>query len=360
MQVLTTCVSLCFLITCLSPYLSPAKFWLIGFIGLATPYLFIVLALSLFYWLFISLRWAIAILIILSIGYKQLSVVFAYHLNNSFSEEKAATNIRIIDWNLRGFNGLSEDRISKKLLRPELAENILKMKPDIVCFQEFNHSYNNISHPNERANNIGLFTKALPYYYFSKDYKTANGYASGSIIFSRFPIIDTGKLKFPRGESALFVDVVNGKDTFRVYTTHLQSFKFKKNDYENIEKVETNDSMVLSASKNVFEKMKPAFVKRAIQVNLLKQWVSKSPYPNIITGDFNDVPNSYAYFSLRGNRQDAFLQKSFGIGRTFIALAPTLRIDYILPDNNFQVMQFDLQDEGLSDHYMLIADLLQK
>lgn len=360
MQVLTTCVSLCFLVTCLSPYLSPAKFWLIGFIGLATPYLFFVLGLSLFYWFFISLRWAIGILIIFSIGYKQLSVVFAYHLNNSFLEEKEATNIRIIDWNLRGFNGLSEDRISKKLLRPELAENILKMKPDIVCFQEFNHSYNNISHSNERANNIGLFTKALPYYYFSKDYKTANGYASGSIIFSRFPIIDTGKLKFPRGESALFVDVVNGKDTFRVYTTHLQSFKFKKNDYDNIEKVETNDSMVLAASKNVFEKMKPAFVKRAIQVNLLKQWISKSPYPNIITGDFNDVPNSYAYFSLRGNRQDAFLQKSFGIGRTYIALAPTLRIDYILPDYNFQVMQFDLQDEGLSDHYMLIADLLQK
>ena len=360
MQVLTTCVSLCFLVTCLSPYLSPAKFWFIGFTGLATPYLIAILALSLLYWLFVSPRWAIVIITILAIGYKQLSVVFAFHLNNSFLEDKGATNIRIIDWNLRGFNGLSDDKISKKLLRPELAESILKLNPDIVCFQEFNHSYNNISHPNESANNIGLFTQTLPYYYFSKDYKTANGYASGSIIFSRFPIIDSGKLKFPKGESALFVDVVNGKDTFRIYTTHLQSFKFKKNDYDNIEKVETNDSMVLLASKNVFEKMKPAFTKRAIQVNLLKQWVSKSPYPDIVTGDFNDIPNSYAYFSLRGNRQDAFLKKSFGIGRTFIALAPTLRIDYILPSNNFEVKQFDLQDEGLSDHYMLIADLQRK
>jgi endonuclease/exonuclease/phosphatase family metal-dependent hydrolase len=302
----------------------------------------------------------LAILVILTIGYKQLNVVFAFHPNNTFSEEKATSSIRIIDWNLRGFNGISEDKISKRMLRPELAESILKLNPDIVCFQEFNHSYNSISHPNESANNIGLFIQALPYYYFSKDYKSANGYASGSIIFSRFPIIDTGILKFSKGESALFVDVVNGKDTFRVYTTHLQSFKFKKTDYNNIEKVETNDSLALSASKNIFEKMKPAFTKRASQVNLLKEWVSKSPHPNVITGDFNDVPNSYAYFSIRGNRQDAFLQKSFGIGRTFISLAPTLRIDYILPDNNFEVKQFDLQDEGLSDHYMLITDLQRK
>jgi endonuclease/exonuclease/phosphatase family metal-dependent hydrolase len=38
-------------------------------------------------------------------------------------------------------------------------------------------------------------------------------------------------------------------------------------------------------------------------------------------------------------------------------LAPTLRIDYILPDNNFYIQQFDLVDEDLSDHLMLVTDL---
>ena len=360
MQALTICVGLCFLIACLSPYLSPERFWCIGFAGLATPYIFTLLLLSLLYWLFVNLKWATAIAIILTLGYQQISVLFAYHIKNNFLEEKNTKNIRLIDWNLRGFNGIDNDRNSKKLLRPQLAESILRLNPDIVCLQEFNHSYNNITHPNETANNISLFTQILPYYYFSKDYQTANGYASGSIIFSRFPIVDTGRLKFPKGESALFIDVVKGQDTFRVYTTHLQSFKFKKNDYDNIEKVESNDSMALSASKNIFEKMKPAFKRRAIQANLLKKWMSKCPYPNVLTGDFNDVPNSYAYFTIKGERQDAFLKKSFGIGKTFISLAPTLRIDYILPDKNFEVKQFELQDEGLSDHYMLIADLKVK
>ncbi len=360
MHVITICVSCCYLCTCLVPYLSPERFWWVGFAGLAAPYLISVLLFSLIFWLFAKPVWVLVILAILAIGYQQLNVVFAYHFKTGFSEKKDTNDIRIIDWNLRGFNGLTTNKEDRKMLRTELAESVLKLNPNIICFQEFNHSYNNIAHPNETANNIGLFTKALPYYYFSKDYKTANGYASGSIIFSRFPIVDTGRLKFPKGESALFIDVVNGKDTFRIFTTHLQSFKFKKNDYENIDKVENSDSTALVASKNIFEKMKPAFRRRAVQAKLLKDWIKVCPYPSIITGDFNDVPNSYAYFTIRGDRQDAFLEKSFGIGRTFIAIAPTLRIDYVLPDNNFIVKQFEIQDEGLSDHFMLVTDLQRK
>ena len=360
MQVITICVSCCYLFTCLVPYLSPENFWWVGFAGLAAPYLISILLFSLIFWLFAKPVWVLIILSVLAIGYQQFNVVFAYHLKTGFSEKKDTNDIRIIDWNLRGFNGLTNNKEDRKMVRTELAESVLKLNPDIICFQEFNHSYNTIAHPNETANNIGLFTNTLPYYFFSKDYKRANGYASGSIIFSRFPIVDTGRLKFPKGESALFIDVVNGKDTLRIYTTHLQSFKFKKNDYENIDKVENSDSTALLASKNVFEKMRPAFKRRAVQANLLKDWIKVCPYPSIITGDFNDVPNSYAYFTIRGDRQDAFLKKSFGIGRTFIAIAPTLRIDYVLPDNNFIVKQFDMQDEGLSDHFMLITDLKRK
>ena len=85
--------------------------------------------------------------------------------------------------------------------------------------------------------------------------------------------------------------------------------------------------------------------------------MDRSTYPSIITGDFNDVPNSYTYFSIRGNKKDAFLERSFGLGRSFISIAPTLRIDYILPDQQFEVKQFDMVDEALSDHIMLVADI---
>ena len=356
-QILTICISFSFFAICLVPYLSPEKFWWVGLAGLASPYIIVLLLFSILFWLFAKPMWAITLLIVFLLGYRQVSVVFAFHFKTSFSEKKDSSSIRIVDWNLRGFNGLNQGRNTKKMVRTELAESILKLNPDVICLQEFNHSYNTAAHPHLQANNIDLFMPTHPYYYFSKDYKAANGYTAGSIIFSRYPIIDSGRIKFPKGESALYIDIKKDTDTIRIYTTHLQSFKFKKNDYENIDKVENNDSAALTASKNVLEKMKPTFKKRAIQADILKEWLNKSPYSSIIAGDFNDVPNSYTYFTIRGKRQDAFLQKSFGIGRTFVSLAPTLRIDYILPDKSFIVKQFELEDEGLSDHFMLVADV---
>ncbi|MFP5042203.1 endonuclease/exonuclease/phosphatase family protein [Parasediminibacterium sp. JCM 36343] len=360
MQALTIVIGLCFLMACMVPWLSPKNCWWIGFAGLAAPYLIGLLIFAIIFWLLVKPRWALLPITLLVLGYKQLDVVFAWHFKTSFSDAKSNDAIRILDWNVRGFNGLSESASSKKIIRTELAESILKQNPDIICLQEFNHSYGTAGHPNLQADNIGLFTKTHPYYYFSRDYKTANGYASGSIIFSKYPIIDTGKLKYPKGESIIFADMVIGGDTLRIYTTHLQSFKFKKGDYDNIDKIADNEDDALLASKSVFNKMKPAFKRRAEQAGLVKQWLGNSPYRSIITGDFNDVPNSYTYFTIKGDRQDAFLEKYFGFGRSYISLAPTLRIDYILPDTSFLVQQFDMEDEGLSDHIMLISDVKLK
>ena len=111
---------------------------------------------------------------------------------------------------------------------------------------------------------------------------------------------------------------------------------------------------------NIFKKMKLAFVRRGSQSNIVRSERDKSKYPTIICGDFNDVPNSYTYFNIKGDWQDAQLTKGFGIGGTFNSLAPTLRIDYILADNNFTIKQFDLVDEDLSDHIMLVTDLRVK
>ena len=357
LQLLTVALCVVFLLGCLTPYLSPENFWWIGFIGLSTPYLIILIFFATILWCFAKPSMVIISLLTLCLGYKQISVIFACHFNNDFNEVRDSSSLRIIDWNIQGFNGLTANKNIKKLVRTELAESILKLNPDVICLQEFNHSFLLKGHQNNKADNIDLFTKTHPYYYFSKDNKSENGYATGSVIFSKYPISDTGKLKYPKGESALFADIIYNQDTIRIYTTHLQSFKFKKNDYENIDKVEENDEDALTASKSISLKMRPAFKRRAMQANLLKDWMSKSPYPSVLAGDFNDVPDSYTYFTIRGNRQDAFLEKSFGIGKTFIALAPTLRIDYILPDNQFKVKQFELEDEGLSDHYMLVTDL---
>lgn len=346
-------ISVLFLVACLSPYVNPANWWLNGFTGLIVPYLLLLLVFYTIFWLMVKPVFVLLPLLTMAVGWQQISVVFAWHPGANFSKKRHDNILRIADWNVQSFNGLTKNRDVKKLIPNEIAASIMKLQPDVICMQEFNNASN--------ADNISLFSKQYRYHYFSRDYLRANGsYQSGCIIFSKFPIIDTGKIAYPVAESLIYADIVKGDDTIRIYTTHLQSFKFKKEDYNDLEKIRDQDEETLSASKSIFRKMKLAFSRRGIQANIVRTEIDKSPYPSVICGDFNDVPNSYTYFHIKGARQDAFLKKGFAIGRTFIALAPTLRIDYILPTLQFEVKQFDMVDEALSDHIMLVSDLLLK
>ena len=347
-------ISLLFLTACLSPYLNPTNWWIIGFTGLIVPYLVLALIFFIIFWLTVKRKLVLIPLLTLIIGWQQLIVMFAWHPGTGFSKRRHDNILRIVDWNVQSFNGLTKGKHEKSPVRNEVSASIMKLQPDVICLQEFNNAV--------AEDNISLFSKQYRYHYFSKDYKRANGtYQSGCIIFSKFPMIDSGQISYPVAESLIYADIVKGEDTIRIYTTHLQSFKFKKEDYNDIEKIRETDDEDLSASKSIFRKMKLAFGRRGVQANMVRDEIDKSPHPSIICGDFNDVPNSYTYFHIKGERQDAFLQKGFAIGRSFIALAPTLRIDYILPTRQFTVKQFDMIDEGLSDHIMLVTDvLLQK
>jgi endonuclease/exonuclease/phosphatase family metal-dependent hydrolase len=268
-------------------------------------------------------------------------------------KEKLKIILELLTGMCKALMDLSKNALAKKLVRNEVASSILKTYPDVICLQEFNNA--------EAENNISLFKSTHRYYFFSKDHKRNDGtYQSGCIIFSKYPIIDSGRVAFPSEESLIYADLLKGNDTIRIFTTHLQSFKFKKKDYADIEKIKDSDESSFSASLSIMRKMKAAYKKRGIQANLVRTALDRSPYPTVITGDFNDVPNSYTYFNIKADKNDAFLQRSFGLGRTFISIAPTLRIDYILLDKQFEVKQFDMVDEALSDHIMLVADIRLK
>lgn len=355
--IINAVVVVLFLIACLTIWLTPTKYWWIGFAGLLVPYLILLLFFSILFWFIVKPGLALISILTLLIGWQQINVFFAFHIKTDFVKAKDKDVIRIVNWNVESFNGLTKNKETKKHIREDVAATITQLQPDIICLQEFNTSHLK----GVESDNLLLFTKTYPYYYFSKDYQRSNGmYQSGCIIFSKYKIADSGRIKYHVAESLIYIDLIKGKDTFRVYTTHLQSFKFKKEDYEGMEKITEQDEEALVSSKNIIIKMRLAFKRRGVEANTVREELDKSALPSIICGDFNDVPNSYTYFHIKGYRQDAFLKKGFGIGRSFIALAPTLRIDYILPDNNFEIKQFDMVDEGLSDHIMLVSDLVLK
>ncbi|WP_315819497.1 endonuclease/exonuclease/phosphatase family protein [Paraflavitalea speifideaquila] len=124
--------------------------------------------------------------------------------------------------------------------------------------------------------------------------------------------------------------------------------------------IRTADDSILDASRSILKKLRQGYASRGTQVDIVREQLDKSPYPVIICGDFNDVPNSYTYFHIRGSRQDAFIAASNGIGRTYRDIGPTLRIDYIMADKKFEVVQCKRFEVPYSDHYPVLADLKLK
>ncbi|MFI5187131.1 MAG: endonuclease/exonuclease/phosphatase family protein [Chitinophagales bacterium] len=345
-----------FLLACLAPYLDPVKWWFISWLGFIFPLLFFLLVISIFFWLFLKPKYAFLLLIVLLIGWKSISVFFSFHLPHEFKAEKAPGALRIITWNVARFMEIKKNNDAGSQTRLKMMEQLRQQNADIICMQEFYTAeredyYDNISYIQK---NLGY-----PYYYFNFREDGDKQYFS-SVIFSRLPIIDSGILIYPRPsspEALLHIDVRLNNDTIRIFTSHLQSVQFKKRDYERIDEIKNYDEGIVSNSRTIFSKLRRGFENRSIQANSIREQISQGPHPVVLCGDFNDIPNSYTYFTVHKNMQDAFLLKGNGIGRTFNSISRTLRIDYILTSKEFSVLQFKRFVKNLSDHYMLIADL---
>jgi len=252
--------------------------------------------------------------------------------------------------------GLYREKDSK-YNREAMFALIKKQELDILCLQDFYTSEKKNDFNNRE--DISREMK-LPFRFFSSDFNRDGMQHWGSIIYSRYPIIKSDKLKLSKGplsESLIYADIVREKDTFRIINMHLASYRFNERDYRSIEKIRKQEDTGLVATRNIVQKMRDAYVGRSRQADIVASFIKTSPYPVIVCGDFNDTPASYTYFTIRGPLQDAFLRKGSGIGRTYAGLAPTLRIDYIFADKIFRINSFRKITSGLSDHYPVIANL---
>jgi len=348
--------ALAVLLACLQPWLNPETFWFMGFLGIAFPYLLTLLLAFVVFWMFAKPPLILISLITLGIAWKQIDALFNLH-KQKFSYTKPAEHLRILSWNVKAFQGfVTASKEDKHKNAKDIFALIEKLDPDIVCFQE----YGQYDSPSVKRNYTKFMKQmGFSHYVLSKDYNRVTiGYSSGLAIFSKTPFLSTKKIPFTSSpESVLYADVVFNNDTLRVFTTHLQSYKFSPNDYKDIEKIRNSEDSIYEASRNIFSKMKTAFRNRAGQADIIRPLLDSCPYPELITCDMNDVPTSYSYWQLRGNRKDAFLEKGFGIGRSFMTLAPSLRIDYIMADDRFTVHQFETIKKKYSDHLPLVTDV---
>jgi len=107
--------------------------------------------------------------------------------------------------------------------------------------------------------------------------------------------------------------------------------------------------------KSLSVSLKKGFVKRALQAQVVKGQITRSPFPVIVVGDFNDTPVSYSYRKIRKGLFDSFVNSGYGAGFTYKGNYPPNRIDYILYDKTLINSYFEIKKVKYSDHYPIIA-----
>jgi len=341
-----------YLLACLVPFLDTGKFWFIGLLGLIFPFLLFILIGSTIICLLIKSKWFYASLAALLLSWQQVSVLFSFHLPHKFNSEKPGRTLRVLSWNI--FRWDETNRKNRIVPYRELMMDLIQQQnADIICLQEFFECRD----PKFFQENISPVKKlGYPYYYFFPSFSRFEGkFEIGLFIASKYPIIDTAKFNNNAGEHSegfCYADIKVQNQIFRIFTTHLESAGFDKQDYEKIG--------TLTGSRTIIGKIKRSYRLRNEQAKTVKAEIKKSPYPAIVCADLDDVPNSYAYFTVKGNLQDVFLKKGSGIGRTYQFISPTLRIDDIFADRKLKIEQFARLKVPYSDHYPLIVDFSLK
>ncbi len=347
-----------FLLGCYGYLFNPKLLWPVGFLTLTTFYFLLLLLAFIFFWLFTKPAGALISVVAILLAYKPITNIVPLRFTQSFSKTKQQNDLRVMSWNVAQFNTL--DNKKHPQLQNQMLALINEYQPDIACFQEMVAEDSAVTD----HGHMDDFSKKLNFsnYHYSYNRKEDFwGYAHfGIIIFSRYPIINKmTKTFYPNDYNSIFqyVDIVKGEDTIRVFNLHLQSLRFSNSNLKYIDKLSVEDKSGLKESKNIIAKFKRGFLRRQVQAERIQAEINNSPYPVIISGDFNDVPNSYAYHAIGGKMKNAFVEKGSGLGRTFSGISPVLRIDNIFVDERFEVNQFLRIKKKLSDHFPIIADV---
>lgn len=314
----------------LLPYIPPSTFALLSVFSLGVPFLVLVNLIFFLFWLFRLRRQLLLSLIVLLLGFNHLTSI--YEISSSEDAHQQTDKFKVLTYNVRQFNQYGW---AEQVDIPQKISKFVKDEdPDIISMQEYFKGEINIA-------------KSFPHKYIKLKDNTAE---FGLAIFSKFPIVNTGSLDFPTNSNnnAIFADVVKGKDTIRVINVHLQSFSLKPN----MNKLEKEHS------KKVFLGMGQTFVRQQEQMEIVLDLVKKSPYKLLVMGDFNNSAYSYIYRELKDEGlYDAYKEAGNGFGRTFDFKFFPLRIDFILADENLEVLSFENYEVPYSDHFPISATL---
>ncbi|ALJ06264.1 endonuclease [Pseudalgibacter alginicilyticus] len=315
------------LLSYILPFVPPKAFSILSILSLGVPFLTLVNVAFFFYWLVKLKKQMILSLFVVTIGYLSFGSFYKFSSSENIVHPN---NIKVMNYNVRLFNlynWIPEKGVENKII------NFIKTEaPQILCVQEY-HPTNNID-----------------FSFFKYKYENLSGkkLKNGQVIFSQFPIINSGSIEFPNtSNNAIFADVKKGNDTLRIYNIHLESMRIDTKA-ENLKRED---------SERLLKRVGKAFEMQQFQTELFLMHKNQCPYKMIVCGDFNNSAYSYVYRTIKGDLVDAFKEAGNGFGRTYDFKFFPARIDFILQDEAFKVNGFKTYNAHNSDHFPIMATL---
>jgi endonuclease/exonuclease/phosphatase family metal-dependent hydrolase len=336
----------------LAPFFHPETIGILPFFGLLYPVLLGINLALLLIWSLAKSKWAIYTLVVLVLGGKMHFRSLAFSSN----QEADTAGMKILTYNVRLFDLFNPSFSTSIEHRNNIFAYIRKTNPDVLCLQEY--------YRQDKPTNFEVIDSLFAImgnrnYHERSAHKHSTRQNYGIAMFSKYPIISKGDVMFESQGSGdfnycIYADIIKNQDTFRVYNVHLQSIRL--NTDPNIEAPTDEETMASERIiRNVYAKLRLAYLKRAEQARRVVEHIKTSPYPVIVCGDFNDTPMSYTYNQFNRFLKDAFRHTSNGIGSTYIGRLPAGRIDYMFFDPRLTTSGFNIQKEELSDHRALVC-----
>lgn len=341
------------LISGFSTNISPEKFILPGYLGLAFLPLLVANVLYVFFWA-IKLKWNFVIsLIVIILFSSNIRNVFPLNRekNNSKNLTDSTEQFSVLTYNVKLFDFYKKDKSLENYNKT--IDYILEQDADIVCLQEFGY-YNSIEFLSA-SDILSSFAKKYKYRHIAYKLNWGGKSTYGVATFSKFPIVKKNEIEYDsKYNHTIYSDILILGDTVRLFNCHLESNQLTQDDkkkmLELVEKNSTQES-ISETTGALSKKLGSAYKKRAKQAKMVAEKIKETNYDILVIGDFNDSPISYAYKTIRGSLSDAFVETSSGLGISYNELPFLYRIDYILHSEKFLAGNFKVDKVKLSDHY---------
>ena len=305
----------------------------------ALPLLIAANAVFLIYWLVrLRFHWALMPLITLLCCIPYIGTIF--QIGSTDEKADVKSGIKFATYNVARFSGETTGFIAQDVL-----SEMKRQKVDIVCFRE----YNDCSGDKKNSDSY-------------KDYFPHSAFGNNDmVIYSRYPIVNKKNIDFEQtNNSAMWVEVNVNDNIYRVYNVHLettgingalhQASKMAKNG------VEVQGNALVNA---IYGNYTLGMIARSGQANMLAMDMRESEAPVIVCGDFNDVPYSYVYNTMLGDKIDGFKECGSGFMYTYRG-DKKVRIDYIFHEKGLEGLSYYKKELSYSDLYPVFMRIATK